>query len=55
MAPTEAAPLIAKLDDEIGLTLLERMPEKRLGQILSSMNQDRAIELTKRLTERKAR
>lgn len=55
MAPAEAAPLIARLDEEIGLMLLERMPEKRLGQILSSMNQDRAIDLTKRLTERKAR
>ena len=55
MAPTEAAPLIARLDDDISLTLLERMPEKRLGQILSSMNQDRAIALTKQLTERKAR
>lgn len=54
MAPAEAAPLIAKLDEEIALTLLERMPEKRLGQILSSMGQDRAIELTSRLTQRRS-
>jgi flagellar motility protein MotE (MotC chaperone) len=50
MAPKEAAPLVAKLDTSIALSLLERMPGKRMGQILSLMNQDRAIELTKMLT-----
>lgn len=50
MAPKEAAPLIARLDTGIALSLLERMPGKRMGQILSLMNQERAIELTKMLT-----
>lgn len=54
MVPQQAAPLIAKLEDETALGLLQRMPGKRMGQILSLMNEDRAIELTKRLTDRKS-
>lgn len=53
MAPNEAAPLIAKLDERIALALLKRMPGKRMGQILSAMEQDRAVQLTKELTEQK--
>ena len=53
MAPQQAAPLIAKLEDETALGLLQRMPGKRMGQILSLMNEERAVELTKRLTDRK--
>ena len=49
MAPEQAAPIIAKLDNETALSLLQRMSGKRMGQILSSMNSDRAIELTKGL------
>lgn len=54
MAPNEAAPLMAKLDDQIALALLKRMPGKRMGQILSVMDQDRAVLLTKILTDRKS-
>ncbi len=50
MAPNEAAPLIAKLDNAVALSLLERMPSKRMGQILGLMDADRAIELTRSLT-----
>ena len=53
MPPQEAAPLIAKLDESIALELLQRLPGKRMGQVLSMMNQDRAIELTRLLTDRK--
>lgn len=53
MAPNEASGLIAKLDEEVALGLLERMPEKRMAQILGVMEQSRAIELTKLLTDRK--
>lgn len=53
MEPKEASQLIAKLEDEISLKLLERMPEKRMGQILSYMEKQRAVDLTKMLTERK--
>ena len=49
MAPEQAAPIIAKLDNETALSLLQRMSGKRMGQILSSMSSDRAIELTKGL------
>lgn len=52
MAPAEAAPLMAKLDQDISLALLELMPEKRMGQILSSMSPDQAIKLTTKLSER---
>ena len=51
MAPDQAAPLIGKLDETIALSLLERMPGKRMGQILSMMDDRRAIELTRRLTD----
>ena len=54
MAPNEASNLIAKLDEEVALGLLERMPEKRMAQILGVMEQSRAIELTKLLTNRKS-
>ena len=53
MAPNQAAPLIAKLDDTNALALLQRMTGKRLGQILSVMESDRAIELTKMLSDSK--
>jgi flagellar motility protein MotE (MotC chaperone) len=52
MSPQQAAPLVAKLDTSTALGLLQRMPGKRMGQILSLMDADRAIELTKSLTER---
>jgi len=52
MAPQEAAPLIGKLDDAIALALLQRMPGKRMGQILGLMDASRAVELTRQLTER---
>jgi|GEM_PF-2374765 len=51
MAPNEAAPLVAKLDEPLALNLLQRLPGKRMGQILSMMDSGRAVELTKRLTE----
>ncbi len=53
MSPNEAANLITKLDDDIALGLLERMPGKRMAQILGVMDQNRAIELTKVLTKSK--
>lgn len=53
MAPKEAAPLIARLDTETALSLMERMPGKRMGQILSGMQPDRAVELTKYLTDKR--
>lgn len=54
MAPNEAAPLIARLDDELGLSLLQRMPGKRMGQILSLMDRDRAVALTRKLSDKAA-
>lgn len=50
IAPNEAAPMIAKLEEETALALLKRMPSKRMGQILSQMDSQRAVDLTKALT-----
>ena len=55
MAPAEAAPLIAKMEDGIALGLLERMAGKRMGQVLAVMDKDRAIELTKLLSDTSGR
>jgi flagellar motility protein MotE (MotC chaperone) len=52
MNPPEAAALLGQLDITTTLALLERMPEKRMGQILSLMPADRALTITKMLTGR---
>jgi flagellar motility protein MotE (MotC chaperone) len=51
MAPNEAAPLIGRLDDQTALAILKKLPTKRMGQILSTMDADRAVRLTKSLTD----
>lgn len=50
MNPKEAAELMEQLDVSIALALLERMPEKRIGQILSLMSPDRALTMTRMLS-----
>ena len=52
MNPPEAAHLLEQLDVQVALSLVERMPEKRMAQILSLMNAQRALELTNLLTHR---
>lgn len=52
MNPQEAATLMQQLDVSIALALLERMPEKRIGQILALMQPERALTLTKMLSAR---
>lgn len=54
MNPPEAAHLLEQLDIHVALSLVERMPEKRIGQILSLMEASRALELTNLLSRRKA-
>ncbi len=51
MAPEEAAKLMEQLDITISLSLLQRMPEKRIAQILALMNPERALSLTRMLTQ----
>ncbi len=53
MAPQEAASLIARLDNATAMGLLDRMPGKRMAQILGIMEQERAIELTRFLTDKR--
>lgn len=53
MSPAEAAPLISKLDTNTALEILRRMPGKRIGQILGSVPPEKAVQLTKELTDRK--
>ena len=50
MNPKEAAGLIEQLDVTIAKKLVERMPEKRIGQILAMMSPDRALTITKMLS-----
>lgn len=52
MGPNEAAVLISRLEDNTAIDLLQRMPEKRMGQILSFMDKERAVELTRILTDK---
>lgn len=53
MNPPEAAHLLEQLDIQVSLALIERMPEKRMGQILALMNPQRALELTNLLSQTK--
>lgn len=54
MNPNEAAQLIEQLDVTIALGLIEKMPEKRIGQILATMKPEKALALTKLLSGRAA-
>lgn len=51
MAPDEAAKLMEQLDITISLSLLKRMPEKRIAQVLALMNPERALALTQMLSQ----
>lgn len=55
MNPPEAAHLLEQLDITIAHSLIQRMPEKRIGQILALMNAERALELTNRLSSKSAK
>lgn len=50
MNPVESARLIEQLDVTISLQLLERMPEKRIAQILAVMSPEQALALTRMLS-----
>ena len=50
MNPQEAASLIDQLDITIALPLLQRMPEKRMAQVLSMMAPERALSMTRVLS-----
>ena len=50
MDPKEAASLIEQLDFTIALGLLQKMPEKRIAQILALMTPERALAITKMLS-----
>ena len=52
MAPVEAAGLLEQLDISIALSLIEHMPEKRVGQILALMSPERALSMTRMLSGR---
>ena len=54
MNPPEAAHLLEQLDIQVCLSLIERMPEKRIGQILALINPQKALELTNLLSQRKS-
>jgi flagellar motility protein MotE (MotC chaperone) len=54
MNPQEAAQLLQQLDMQIALSLIQRMPEKRIGQILALMTPDKALSITRMLTGKAA-
>lgn len=49
MNPQDAAQLLEQLDVTVALSLLQRMPEKRMGQILPLMSRERALSITQLL------
>ena len=48
----EAAGLMEQLDVTIALELLSKLPEKRIAQIIGLMRQEKALLLTKMMSER---
>lgn len=52
MNPEDAAHLLEQLDVTVALSLIERMPEKRIGQILQLMSAEKALMMTKLLSSR---
>ena len=53
MKPTDAAPILERLDEPTVLTIFSRMKEKQVGEILPLMSRDKAIALTRALAERR--
>jgi len=53
MKPTDAAPILERLDEPTVLTIFTRMKEKQIGEILPLMSRDKAIALTRALAERR--
>ncbi|MGI6680568.1 MAG: MotE family protein [Bdellovibrionota bacterium] len=49
MSPEESARLMEDLDVSIALELMQKMSEKRIGQILSLMDQEKALKMSKML------
>lgn len=49
MSPEEAAKLMEEIDVSIALELMSKMSEKRIGQILSLMDSEKAINFSKML------
>jgi flagellar motility protein MotE (MotC chaperone) len=49
MKPTDAAPILVRLDEPTVLTIFGRMKEKQIGEILPLMSKEKAIALTQAL------
>ena len=49
MSPEESAKLMEELDITIALGLMSKMSEKRIGQILSLMDKEKALKMSKML------
>jgi flagellar motility protein MotE (MotC chaperone) len=52
MNPPEAAALMEQLDVTIALELIQKMPEKRIAQILALMTPNKALTITRMLSEK---
>jgi len=51
MDPEESAPVISNLDQNVAISVLENLPDKERGPILSEMNHEEAANLTCALSE----
>ena len=51
MKPKEAARALEKLDDELAVAILDRMPGRTVGKLFDVMDKDRVRHLTRRLQE----
>ena len=49
MSPEESAKLMEELDITIALDLMSKMSEKRIGLILSLMDKEKALKMSKML------
>lgn len=52
MNPIEAAKLVSQLEIHIAIEILDHMPDKKMAQIISVMDSERALELTRRFANR---
>jgi flagellar motility protein MotE (MotC chaperone) len=53
MKAEEAAPILDQLDDATVGSILGRMKEKKIGEMLAAMNRERAVAVTRLLSEKR--
>lgn len=54
MKPKEAAQALEKMDDDLAVAILERLPGRQVGKLFDVMDKNRVRQLTRRLNEGRA-